>query len=129
MELIRKTRKLGNSSGVLLPKSLLGSEVKIIVVKRPINIKKEILKLLEPFLRDLKGVYIIQENPVEVIAISSIIKKIVEDTSTKIKINIVPLSLIKKDIKSSPVLKAKLMQAKSIFNHSLLDELKQEIKI
>ena len=41
MEFLRKAVKVGNSSGVILPKKLLGSEVKVIVVNSPINIKKE----------------------------------------------------------------------------------------
>ena len=41
MPLLRKAVKVGNSAGVILPKSLLGSEVKITVKNRPLNIKKE----------------------------------------------------------------------------------------
>src|SRR3989338_2906923 len=106
MELIRKTIKVGNSAGVLLPKKLLGSEVKIIVVKRPVNIRKLVFKLLdqnlEHHLEDVRGIYIMSktekpiEKPIEVLVISSGINETIDDE--KIKINIVPFSIIKRDI-------------------------------
>ena len=128
MEFIKKTVKVGNSSGVILPRKLLGSEVKVIVVKRPLNLKKEAIKLLGPFFRDLAGIYITQENPVEILAISSALKKIIEDGNSKIKISIVPLSIIKRDLKISSVLKEKLGRAKTILNRSLLAELRRDIR-
>jgi hypothetical protein len=128
MEFLRKTRKVGNSAGVILPKSILGSEVKIIVVKRPLNLKKEAIKLLGPFFRDLAGIYIIQENPVEILAISSAIRKVIESGNSKIKISIVPLSMIKRDLKISSVLREKLVRAKTILNRSLLAELRRDIR-
>ena len=136
MELIRKTIKVGNSAGVLLPKKLLGSEVKIIVVKRPVNIRKLVFKLLdqnlEHHLEDVRGIYIMSktekpiEKPIEVLVISSGINETIDDE--KIKINIVPFSIIKRDIKTKPVLRAKLANAKTILNKGLLIELKKEIK-
>ena len=53
MEFLRKTVKVGNSSGVILPRKLLGSEVRVIVVKRPVNIKRDIknLKLKEKIMK------------------------------------------------------------------------------
>ena len=126
MEFLRKAVKVGNSSGVILPKKLLGSEVKVIVVNSPINIKKEALKVLDNCLEDLLGIYIINESPIEVLAISSTTKELINDE--KIKISIVPLSIIKKDIKIQNKLKEKIMKAKVILNKYLLFELRKEIK-
>lgn len=125
MELIRKTVKVGNSAGVILPKILLGSEVKITVVKRPLDIKREALKLLDSYFPDLMGIYIINENPIEVLAVSCITKELINNE--KIKLSIVPLSIIKKDI-VKPALREKLSKAKVILNRSLLAELRKEIK-
>lgn len=122
---MRKTIKVGNSSGVLLPKQLLGSEVRVIVVNQPINIKKEALKLLDNYLPELLGVYIINEKPVEILAISTSTKEIINKNN--MKISIVPLSLIRKDI-TKQGLKDKLLKAKTILNNSLLFELRKEIK-
>lgn len=126
MEFIRKTIKVGNSAGVILPKTLLGSEVKIIVVKRPVNIKKEVLSLLSEFLKDLRGIYILNEKPIEILAVSSRTKTIIENE--KMKISIVPYSIVKRDIKTKINLKEKLLAAKTILNESLLSELKREIR-
>ena len=122
---MRKTIRVGNSSGVILPKQLLGSEVRITVVNQPINIKKEALKILDNYLPELLAIYIINEKPVEILAISTNIKEIINKNN--IKISIVPLSLIRKDI-TKQGLKDKLLKAKTILNNSLLFELRKEIK-
>lgn len=122
MEIIKKAVKVGNSAGVLLPKKLLGAEVKITIINRPIDIKKEALKLISPFLQDIIGIYILNKNPIEILAISSTLKKIIN--KDKIKISIIPLEIIKKDIRKEP-LKKKLDASEIIFNPLLLKELKQ----
>ena len=126
MEFLKKTRKVGNSSGVLLPRELLGSEVKIIVVNRPVNIKKESIRLLEKYFKNILGIYIINKKPAEVLAISTNLKEKIEDEG--IKISIVPFSIIKQDIKTKQVLRDKLGNAGTILNHSLLVDLKKEIR-
>jgi len=126
IEFIRKTRRVGNSSGILLPKNLLGSEVKVTVIKRPINIKKEVFKLLDSYFPELRGIYITNQNPIEVLAISSGVRDTIG--KEKMKINIVPLPIIKRDIKTKQKLREKLLKAKSILNRALLLELKKEIK-
>ena len=59
-EFYRRTVKVGNSAGVLLPKSLLGAEVKVSVINMPHNLKKDALRILEPILENIIGIYIIQ---------------------------------------------------------------------
>lgn len=123
MEFVRKAIKLGNSAGVILPKKLLGSEVKITVLSRPLDIKKEVLKKLDSELADILGVYIINKKPVEVIAITTNIRRVIEDN---IKISLVPLNTIKKDIKTNQILRKKLSLAETILNKSLLLDLKKQ---
>ena len=110
---------------VLLPKKLLGSEVKITVVKRPVDIKKEVLRALYEHLEDLQGVYVINLDPGEILAVSSKTKAII--TKKNLKITLIPLEIIKKDIKSKKELRDKLKKAKSILNNLLLLKLKKEI--
>jgi hypothetical protein len=124
MELIKKAVKLGNSAGVILPKKLLGAEVKITVLNRPLNIRKVVLKLLENLLPDVLGIYLLSKEPIEVLVISSNIKKIIE--TGKIKISIVPLDLIKKDMKVNQKLRDKLEKASILLNSSLLKDLKKQ---
>src|SRR3989338_3224605 len=116
MEFLRKTVRVGNSAGVILPKKLLGSEVKITVVNMPINIKKEVLRLIEDCLEDVLGIYIINKRPIEVLVISDDIKKIIEEEK------------IKKDIKTNFVLRNKLEKAGAIMNKNLLSKLQREAK-
>ena len=126
MEFLRKTVKVGNSAGVILPKKLLGSEVKITVMNMPVNIKKEALRMIEDCFEDVLGIYIINKMPVEVLVVSDGIKKIIEED--KIKIIIVPLSKIKKDIKTNFVLRNKLEKAGVILNKNLLSKIQKEAR-
>jgi hypothetical protein len=122
MEFIKKTIKLGNSAGVLLPKKLLNAEVKITVINKPFDIKKEALKLVSPYIEDLLGIYILNNKPAEILAVSTTIKKAVK---SPIKLVIMPLEIIKKDIKQNLNLRKKILEAKVITNPKLLDELKR----
>jgi len=126
MALIRQARKLGNSAGVLLPKSLLGSEVKITVVKRPVDIKKEALRALHQHLEDIQGIYIINLEPGEILAVSTSIKAII--TKKNLKITLIPLEIIKQDLKTKKELREKILKSKPIMNKALLTKLKKEIK-
>ena len=128
--LYRKAKKVGNSAGVLLPKALLDSYVKVVVMKPPIKLKEDIMRFLEPYLEDILGIYNLpskgdsnQKNPpkVEVIAISTDIRKTL--SSANYHINIVPLSTIKSDIKQSKEFNKKISKAKVIINKKLLSEL------
>src|SRR3990167_8964570 len=59
MELIKRTIKVGNSAGVLLPKKWLNSQVKVVL--SPLNIEKDVLDILmeEKLLNEILGVYLI----------------------------------------------------------------------
>ena len=56
--LLKHAVRLGNSAGVLLPKEWLGNEVRVTLIEKPINIKQDILKIVEPFLDEVIGIYI-----------------------------------------------------------------------
>ena len=127
MALIRKTRKVGNSAGVLLPKSLLGSEVKIVVVKRPVDIKKEALRALHNHLEEIQGIYILNLEPGEILAVSTTTKAII--TKPKLKITLIPLDIVRQDMKTKKEIIEKLKKAKPILNKALLSRLKKEAKI
>ena len=126
MEFIKKAIKVGNSAGVLLPKKLLGCEVKITVISRPFNLKRVILKLLSPHLQDIIGIYLTNKNPLEVLAVSSSTREKIQDG--KLALSIIPLAQVRKDIKENEKLKDKILSAEIILNKSLLDTLKFEAK-
>jgi len=125
-EFMRTAKKLGNSAGVLIPKKFLGSEVKVTIISRPINVKKEILKLIEDDLGDVLGIYLVSKKPLECFVITSHIKKTIEGN---IKISLVPLALIKKDVKINLNLRKKLLEAEAVMNKSLLIDFKKLIRL
>lgn len=123
MEFIRKAIKLGNSAGVILPRKLLGSEVKVSIISRPVEIKKEALKHLDSYLDEISGIYVLSHMPIEILAITSGIKKIIDDS--RMKIVLVPISQIMADLKENNNLRKKIISAEIILNKNLLSSLKK----
>lgn len=126
-QFLRRAVKVGNSSGVLLPKSFLGAEVRVIVLNRPIDPKKFALKILEPIIEDIAGIFIFQsENKkAEFIAVSNSVSKIIEKENHKI--TVIPLQNIKKMIKEKNNVAEKIFLSKPVMNKALLQSLKKEI--
>jgi predicted nucleotidyltransferase len=133
MELIRNVLRWGNSAGILLPKEYLGNQVKIIFIDRTLEIKKEVLSILEPHLEDIIGIYLIgsyargeqeTDSDIDVMAISKSTKK--ELISGKYHISIATLEGIKKTASYYPELVIpRLKEAKVILNPQLLEELNE----
>ena len=131
-EEIRNAIRWGNSAGVLLPKNWAGQQVKVILIDRTLQIKKEVLIMLENYLEDIIGIYIVgsyarneqeEDSDIDIIAISKNIKK--EVISGKYSISITPLESLKRTIEKNPILVLpRLNEAKVIINSSLLEELK-----
>ena len=126
MEFIKKAVRVGNSAGVILPRKLLGADIKVTVINRPFNLKKVVFRLLSPFLQDIIGIYVLSKKPLEVLAVSSSTKEKLEHD--KLALNIIPLPQLRKDLQSSQILRQNLFQAETIMNKSLLDTLKSESK-
>lgn len=132
METIKTTRPWGNGAGVLLPREWVGKEVKVVLIERTSNIKKEVFSILAPCLDDIKGIYLTgshargEQAPgsdIDIIAISGRTSR--EMVSGKYNVSIIPLKSVKKAMKSSPILiLPRLMEAKPILNRALLEELR-----
>ena len=58
MELVRKIVRVGNSSGVVLPIEWLNGTAKVELIRKPLNIKKDILEIIDTFLKNVLGVYL-----------------------------------------------------------------------
>ncbi len=133
MELIKNVSGWGNSAGVLLPKEWKGKEVKIILIDRSSEIKKEVFDMLSDYLGDILGIYLTGsyargeqevESDTDIIAISNKTKK--EIVSGKYHVSIATLNGIKNTIKAHPeLILPRLNEAKTILNESLLEELKK----
>ena len=133
---MRNVGKWGNSAGVLLPKEWMGNQVKVILIDRTLEIKKEALNLLEPYLEDILGVYLAgsyaraeqeKNSDIDIIAISGKTKK--EIVSGKYNLSIIPLESVKRTLDKNPLLiLPRLNESKVILNKALLEELK-DVKI
>ncbi|MCX6751016.1 MAG: DUF2080 family transposase-associated protein [Candidatus Pacearchaeota archaeon] len=133
IEQIRETRKWGNSGGVLLPREWIGKQVKIILIDRSKEIKKEVFDILSEYLEDIQGIYLVgsyarneqeEDSDIDIIAISNNTKKII--SSGKYNIQIYTLHGLKNTLKNYPIsVYPSLLEAKSIMNQALLKELKE----
>lgn len=130
-QIIREVTPIGNGAHIFAPKEWVGE--KIVLVRTPkLPLKKRILKILEPYLENILGIYIYgshargeqkQDSDIDVLVISSKIFKI------KVKgfeIIVLEKQKIKEAIKIAPVLiYSALAEAKPIINSELLAELKK----
>jgi len=132
MEIVKNVVSWGNSAGISVPREWLGNQVRVILIDRTLEIKKEVFNILEPYLEDILGIYLTgsyargeqdNESDIDIIVISKQTRK--EITSGKYHISISPLDSIRKTLEKSPILiLPRLIEAKPILNKSLLDELK-----
>lgn len=130
--IIRNTRKLGTSAGVLLPKSWENSIVKVERILSPDNI--ELLRVIkdEVDLKDVLGVYLIgsyardeydENSDVDILVITNNINKNVKKGIYEM--NIISSNNLEEQLENNclPVL-AWLKEAKPIINNSLIEKYK-----
>ena len=128
--IIKQIVKLGNSSGVVLPKEWEGGTAKVELVKKPLNIREDILKLLRDYLPSIMGIYLVgshsrgeqtKDSDVDIIAISDNLRK--DITSGEYNISIYPLKDVKKTIKQNPLMiYPRILESKAILNGLLLKD-------
>ncbi len=128
---LRQVRKWGNSGGIPVPKEWLGKQVRIELIDRSEDIRKETLEMLAPYFHDLIGIYLVgsyargeesKTSDIDVLAISNSTKKSL--SSGKYNIEIHTLEGIRNMLKYNPiVIIPRLKEAKVILNTLLLKEL------
>ena len=133
MEQIIEVRKWGNSGGILLPREWLGKQVKVVLVDRTQEIKKEVFRILDNYLEDIIGIYLVgsyargeqrKDSDIDILVISKEIKKSIK--SGKYEIEIIPLASVTRMIRIYPaMIYPKFVDAKVILNRSLLEEIKE----
>lgn len=131
-EQVLQVRKWGNSAGVLLPKEWMNMQVKVLLIDRTGEVKKDVLNILSEYLDDIIGIYLVgsyaraeqnADSDIDVIAISGKMSKKI--SSGRYNIEIYQLNNVENALKSNPIMiLPRLMEAKSILNLSLLNELK-----
>ena len=131
-ELIKPIVKVGNSAGVLLPREWLNGKAKIELVEKPLNIKKDVLEILDPHLEDIIGIYLVgsyarneqtKESDIDIMAVTN-------KTSNRIKQGKYDILLItKEDVEKVlkynvlPILPM-LKEAETIINKDYLNSVK-----
>lgn len=132
--LIKSVIRVGNSSGVLVPKEWMNGSAKVELIVKPINIKKDILEILSPHLEDIIGIYLTgsyargeqtKESDIDVLVVTN-------NLSKRIKINRYEILLIpKKEIdialkNNALPLIPMLMEAKVIINEDYLKSIENQ---
>lgn len=137
IELIKPVIRVGNSAGVLVPKDWINGSARVELIVKPINIKKDILEILSPFLEDIIGIYLIgsyargeqtEKSDVDVLAITS--KKSDRIKKGKYDILLVTKDYINNAIKNSalPIIPM-LKEAKALLNSRLVEEYRKKIEL
>ncbi len=135
MEIVKNVRRWGNSAGILLPKEWLGNQVKIILIERTLNIKKEVFKILDEYLEEILGVYIIgsyarneqtERSDIDILAITNKTDKRIEQG--KYNILLVSKEFLEKKLESDilPLLPM-IKEAKAILNSPLIEKYKKTL--
>lgn len=134
-EVVKNAVMVGNSAGVLVPRSWKGYKVRAVLIEEPIDIKKDIFKILENYLLNVKGIYISgsyarkeaeKDSDIDILAITSGVNN--ELHTGRYHIVLVDLKTIGKGDKDLFYILSLIKEAKSILNESLLKEL-QKIKL
>jgi predicted nucleotidyltransferase len=134
-EIIKNTKKWGNSAGVLLPREWKDKEVKVILIDRSSDIKNETLDILENYLKDILGIYIVgsyargeerSDSDIDILVITNSINK--EIKKGKYSLILISKESLDKSIKKNISLLAMIKEAKPILNKQLIKEYKK-IKI
>ncbi len=129
MELTKQIIRVGNSAGVILPKEWCGGKARVELIEKPLNIKKDILDILDSYLESVLGVYIVgsyargeqtTDSDVDVLVITDNVNKRIEMKKYEIILiskgkvknalqkNVLPLLPMLKEAK--PLLNAKLIE-------------------
>lgn len=133
MELVKPIVRVGNSAGIVLPKGWLGGKVRVELVRKPLNIrviKGEILEILDNYLDEILGVYLVgsyargeerEDSDVDVLVATSGINKKIE--RGKYEIIMITLDKIRENIRKVLPIIPMLREAKVLINRRLLEEL------
>ncbi len=132
-ELIKNIIKVGNSAGVLLPKQWLNGKAKVELIEKPMNIKREVLEILYPYLDDILGIYLTgsyargeqsKESDIDILVITE--KENRKINEGKYEVILISKKNLERILKKNilPLLPM-LKEAKSILNSSLIGKYKK----
>ena len=129
-ELIKSVVKVGNSAGVILPKEWLNGRAQVKLVQKPLNIKQEIFSILEPYLKDILGIYLVgsyareeedDKSDIDILVITE--KENKRILNGKYEIILISKSELEKTLKNNILLLLPMLkEAKPITNSLLIKE-------
>lgn len=130
-KLIKTVVRVGNSAGVILPKDWVGGAAKVELIRRPLNIRADVLRLLDGYLSSILGIYLVgsyardeqvADSDVDVVVISGKLRKRI--VSGKYHIEIYPIDVVEKTIENNPLMiYPRIAESKVILNESLIEGL------
>jgi len=132
-EQILEVRKWGNSAGILVPREWLNGMARVELITKPLNIKKEVMKILDPYLEEIIGIYLVgsyargeqeEDSDIDIIAIANKIQKIIK--LGKYNIQILTMSGLQNMLLRYPItIMPSMIEAKTILNGSLLEKIRR----
>lgn len=137
MILTRRIVKVGNSAGVVLPREWLNGIAKIELIRKPLDIKKDVFEIIDPYLEQVLGVYLTgsyargeesERSDVDVLVITDNLNKKIENG----RYNIILASeneLINQVKKNAFPLIPMIAEAKTLLNNKLIKDISEKYKI
>lgn len=133
-QIIREVTPIGNGAHIFALKEWIGEEVIVIRNPEP-SLKKKVLKVIEPYLESIIGVYVYgsyarseqrKDSDIDLLVISN---KNIKIKEKGFEITVLEMNKIRDAIKIAPVLiYSSIIEAKPIINSELLGELKKSYK-
>jgi predicted nucleotidyltransferase len=131
-KLTRPIIRVGNSAGVLLPKEWLNGKAEIELIQKPLNLRADIMEILDEYLEDILGIYLVgsyargeqtSESDVDVLVITNKFREKIK--KGKYDFWLITKEELEGEIRRSALpLLPMLMEAKSIINTKLIDSYK-----
>jgi len=132
MQLTKKIVRVGNSAGVILPKGWQGGVARVELIKKPINIKQDLLEILDPHLSEVVGIYLTgsyargeetKDSDVDVLVITNNLQKRIKQG--KYEIILISKGSLKSVLEKNvfPLL-FMLKEAKPLMNSELIEKYK-----
>lgn len=124
---------MGNSAGVILPREWLNGRARIELISKPLDIKKEVLDLLDEYLEEIQGIYLVgsyargeqtEQSDIDILVITNNTTKIIE--KGKYNITLVSKEVLEKQLQDNifPILPM-LFEAKALLNGKLIENYKK----
>lgn len=133
-QFVKLVKPIGNSGGVYVPRQWVGGQVVIKLIKKPLDIKRDILQMLNPYLSDVMGIFLYgsyardeqtSESDIDILVVTS--KKIPPlHKNGRYHIVVVEIENLKKTMVNTPFFIYPIIkESKPLLNGLLLQELKK----